>query len=756
MWRWVRIGLQRRTASGEEVPVSRNDRLAVLAALITIIGLAATFLFASGPQFLMPGPLASAHATIEKCSDCHTKSGSGKLSWLHGLVAGDRLADSKACLTCHRMPETAFKPHGASEDVLAESTKRLLKIAAATPVPGSARAQSVAFPTSEVVSRGLYCTTCHQEHQGAGFNLSKITDEQCRSCHVVKFDSFDGHHPTFESYPFKRRTRIIFDHEGHFNKHFPETASKKSARRIPETCSTCHNSSRDKRVMDVAPFEQSCSACHLEQIVGKERVSGPKGVAFLTLPGLDLQTLRKRKAEIGEWPEASEAGLTPFMKVLISRHEPGRTLIGAVGDLNLQDLSGASDTQIRAVAELVWEIKGLFHALIKGAASDVLAGLDVARNGKPGEASMADLVAGLPLDVVVSAHQHWLPNLGTEMARRISSGNHDRSGWITKITESRAGVDSDPANIATSGGGVLQGKQPNSTPGPSRATAEKVDAAPRRANGASTGAGSGGPSSGEPPKAKTADQTDDLLVLTEDEIRTMKGGAKGKAAQAEVVTVPTRPGDAPPPPPAATAGAPRAQMNAAPVLSIQADVDAENWAAYGGWYRQDFAIFYRPSGHKDKFLQSWLAAAGPHAKKGDKSPATAVFDTLVDKEAQGSCAKCHSVDEVPGKGRIVNFSPVTVASKYGRFTNFIHEPHFGILENKGCLACHGLEKDTSYLRSYEHGNPQSVVSNFGAVNKDLCQTCHTRNKTRQDCLLCHKYHVNGAEKPIMSTRIPAR
>ena len=46
--------------------------------------------------------------------------------------------------------------------------------------------------------------------------------------------------------------------------------------------------------------------------------------------------------------------------------------------LNLQDLSGASDAQIKAVTELVWEIKGLFHALISGKASDVLADLNIA------------------------------------------------------------------------------------------------------------------------------------------------------------------------------------------------------------------------------------------------------------------------------------------------------------------------------------------------------------------------------------------
>ena len=147
----------------------RRDRLAVLLALVAVVSLCSVFILSHGTQFLMPGPLASAHGAIEKCSTCHTKSGNGKLSWLHGLTAGDPLADSKACLTCHKMPATAFNAHGASAETLLQSTKRLTKAAAQTPQPQSARAQNAAFPTHDVVARGLYCATCHQEHQGAGF-----------------------------------------------------------------------------------------------------------------------------------------------------------------------------------------------------------------------------------------------------------------------------------------------------------------------------------------------------------------------------------------------------------------------------------------------------------------------------------------------------------------------------------------------------------------------------------------------------------
>ena len=259
----------------------------------------------------------------------------------------------------------------------------------------------------------------------------------------------------------------------------------------------------------------------------------------------------------------------------------------------------------------------------------------------------------------------------------------------------------------------------------------------------------------EQPLEKPADQIDELLFPTEDERRAIK--------DAETAAKPEGPaGDDPADLDSELA---EPQMGVATVPGIESNLDAESWAEYGGWYRQDHAIYYRPTGHKDKFIYSWLSLTGPQASKGDTSPAAAVFDFLTGKEAQGSCAKCHSVDDAQNKGQVVNFSPLSVESKQGSFTNFIHEPHFqavgigqriGILENRGCLTCHDLEKSSAYLKSYERGNLQNFVSNFGEVKKDLCQSCHNNSTARQDCLLCHKYHVNGVITPIMSTKIPTQ
>jgi hypothetical protein len=215
--------------------------------------------------------------------------------------------------------------------------------------------------------------------------------------------------------------------------------------------------------------------------------------------------------------------------------------------------------------------------------------------------------------------------------------------------------------------------------------------------------------------------------------------------------------------PAAAVAAPVAdtvrQSPAVPAArSIETSLDGETWAEYGGWYRQDYAISYRPTGHKDKLLYTWLSLTGPASSKGDKRPAAAVFDALTRTDAQGVCAKCHSVDDRKvagqGVGRQVNFSPMSAAQKQGRFTTFAHEPHFGTMDSRGCTTCHELDKTAAYLDSYKQGDPRTFASNFGAIKKDLCQTCHTAGQARQDCVLCHTYHVNGVVTPIIGTLIP--
>jgi hypothetical protein len=756
---------------------ARRDRIAHWLAVAMVVCLAAILFGTAGLNILMPGPLASAHGGVEVCSACHSNSGTTKLSWLHGFVAGDRAADSKACLTCHKMPETALNAHGAPAEVLKASTVRLTKLAMGKAGAGSPGVQGLLSPMHVGGTRGPFCGTCHQEHQGANFDLRTITNEQCQSCHALRFDHFDQDHPEFSNYPFETRTRIVFDHAGHFGKHYPETAKKEPDKRIPETCSSCHDSRGDKRVMAVAPFEKTCASCHADQITGKQRVSGPKGIAFLALPGLDLETLKKKNAAIGEWPDGSEAMLTPFMKVIISRNDNGRVLLAALEGLNLQDLSQANDTQIKAVADMVWEIKRLLNGLIAGKASDILADLNIVQGTKLSASLVGDLTASIPRDVLLGAQQQWLPNLGSEIAngpmardaqvdskqqdvpapapaanvsddKPEESKNADTASPEDENVETKTGRDP-PACIMRVFGSCLVSKEQSTAANGSEAPPsfdETPDAKSRLLPADPFPKPMRAGLSDLPPSkpivlAANEAQSDELLFPTEDELRELKArnarSARGQPAQS-----------------GAPAGAP--DGDARPVISIDSGVDPETWADIGGWYRQDHTIFYRPTGHKDKFIYSWLFLTGPQAGKDAAAPVAAVFNSFTGKDAPGSCTKCHSVDEVRGKGRIVNFGPLTAASKAGRFTRFIHEPHLTIKDDRGCLTCHTLAKDRTYLKSYEQGEPKTFISNFDPVKRDVCQSCHNSSKARQDCQNCHSYHVNGVTTPAMQTKLPAQ
>src|SRR5262245_56209728 len=182
------------------------------------------------------------------------------------------------------------------------------------------------------------------------------------------------------------------------------------------------------------------------------------------------------------------------MKVMISRNERGRGLIKTVDGLNLQDLSAASNDQIKAVTNLVWEIKRLFYALIKGKASDVLADLNIGGGAKLSANLVADLTASIPRDVIISVHQHWLPNLGTAMADR-----QDAASMAKPSRPARA----NPLTPTKNAPGAVSTKAAVAEP---EAAARKAPSATTKPDGRKEAF-----SATERPQNRAADQTDDLL-----------------------------------------------------------------------------------------------------------------------------------------------------------------------------------------------------------------------------------------------------
>lgn len=810
-------------------------------AAIFVVGCATLALtYAGSAQLLMPGPMTTAHSPLSKCGECHSNIGEGQFGWLHGVIASaNPRKDSEACLTCHKMGPAALNPHGFESDKLNISTNRLKSVAESTPMPAVGRVINAIFPVEDNLEDGVFCATCHQEHQGKQFDLKAMANDKCQTCHTVQFDSFHNGHPKFRNYPFRRRTRIFFDHASHFGEHIPKTLEKNKIAKseIPGVCADCHQVGVDKRHMDVKPFTEICSSCHLGQIVGAERATGPKGIALLTLPGLDIETLRKRKAEIGEWPEQSEAEITPLMKLLIGWDDERKAMLNRLSEVDLLDLSGASDGDISAVEQFVWEVKFVMYALSTARASQILKRLGSATGAHVEPNVIAKLTANMPRDVLINAQREWLPNLMSEIEKR------GPGQWDTSIASSKSG-DTSLSSFRSRGSPVRpvvkrEIERPRSKPKAKSTGGDKSAALPRGAPEkpaaakkepdvkkpapptAGAGVATRAPkNAGKKPVQIDPDQSDTLLEDAEEILREEKK-RRGKQSRIQIkhrITVAQASGglrinelgeivgdtpgggsaeglsrnDAESPanadtqadkktpdrsdsPPTAEADGPAkkqstraltpkpstkraAPANATPSVAATARVagaiDAETWAEFGGWYRQDFAILYKPTGHKDDFMRAWLDFSGRLVGKDKSNLASPVFDLLTADDAQGQCTKCHSVDGGSGESRAINWKPSSISTRASRFTSFAHEPHFGLLGEKGCLTCHDINDAKGHKDTYKGHDPKIFVSNFKPVEQTQCASCHGNNVAREDCLLCHIYHVSDITTPIMDTKLP--
>ncbi len=708
----------------------RRDALSRWIAIACAAGLVLALSLTADRKVLMPGQLAAVHGSQADCQGCHTRAGVGKFAWLPAAVfPSDAKADSKACMTCHKISSHQFNPHNVDTKKLERRTETLRKVSEPGRATMVARLRSYLFSAQVSFPDGIYCATCHKEHQGQNAILAKVTDARCQSCHVIQFDDFQYGHPKFRDYPFRRRTRIQFDHAQHFGKNFSEAVSRKRLTdKAPAQCMDCHTSSKDRKHMAVKPFDQTCSACHLGQITGKARASGPKGLAVFTLPGIDVAALKARGLDVGTWPASSEAELSPLMALLIAIDDRRRKLLRTITKINLLDLSKASDAELKAAATFAWEVKALLNDLIVSKSSRIVERIKQAAGTDLERRSIIRLITALPRAVLIQSQQVWLPNLESELANRAKPED-------LKLTP-----------IAANAAPKKQQQTPTAAP--------KQPAAP-----ATTQAVAGPPPPGQStvgppaPRGSTGGGRWEIDVFGK-----LIKGPQDRAEQRRRLQPESSnpPASTPAANPPANSTTPATASPGASDPSSNLKVDGESWAVFGGWYRGEFAIMYRPAGHRDDFLRTWLnitsrGASGDTAAGGIIKSA---FQFLTAKDTPGQCTKCHSVDKSASGKFTVNWAPSSIASKTSRFTKFLHEPHFGVIGKKGCLTCHAMAKTKPTKSSYKDGNPATFVSNFQKVDKKTCATCHNKSAARQDCTLCHNYHVTKVKSPSLDTTVP--
>lgn len=575
------------------------------------------------PSIITPGNLAAPHKPLNrKCEVCHSTSEREVSAWL--LAAWndkEHSDDSQKCLKCHVLGKNGQMAHGMVPDRLSEITRKKEKT--------ENQKQLVHRVASSLHLKGwpspespLSCASCHREHRGDEYSLKSVGNQKCQICHITVFQTFEDDHPDFAGYPYVRRTRLIFDHNSHMNKHFSE--SEEVAEHAPNTCRSCHALDPSGRFMNISNFEIACAACHEPQILGKGK-AGYKGIPFIAVPGLDVEYLKRSKINIGYWPKDSEVEeIPPFIYLLLMGNSGNPNFKSKIKNLDLLDLSGAEKNQLKVVGELAWAIKKLLYELATDGQQGLRRRLERAMGRVLAEAELSELAAQFPVDLVRAAQEDWFPGLASEIER------------------------------------MEEGRRKS----PQKKKSRK--------------------------KEKNKDK---------------KEGAEEKTT-------------------------------------------AESASIVGGWYRQDFVLFYRPSGHKDRFLKGWLDLTGEdHVVPSDKERPL-IFSVLSDRETPGKCAKCHSIDDMGNGKRVVNWMPKQNVMDLKAFTRFSHGSHFSLLDEEGCLTCHKFAKDSNYATGYKDFDPQTFVSNFVGMPKKLCAECHRERQASNNCLTCHNYHI-GRIKPAV-------
>ncbi len=172
--------------------------------------------------------------------------------------------------------------------------------------------------------------------------------------------------------------------------------------------------------------------------------------------------------------------------------------------------------------------------------------------------------------------------------------------------------------------------------------------------------------------------------------------------------------------------------------------DAERVVA-GGWYTDpvSLSLRYRPTGHADALLTSWIdilaeASGGRHKLAAEKLLSEAMKPT-----AAGMCGSCHSIDRL-GSGQLqVNWLAKQSTSQGAEFTFFSHAPHVLQAELADCTACHRMDQSPEVMNTYTQNDPYLFTPEFHQLTRQDCSECHTSGAAGDNCTQCHRYHAGG-------------
>ncbi|MBF0137392.1 MAG: cytochrome c3 family protein [Magnetococcales bacterium] len=407
-------------------------------------------------EFISPGPLSPFHSSIDNCIICHAAAEKGPRGWIKlALGRPDIQPDNLRCLKCHPLGTHAQSPHSLDPQVLKKLEPKVAEWPDPPPLPVSLHMAAPLLNPDLGRQHPLSCGLCHQEHQGHFMQETWWAQDRCNSCHRKATSRFDQDHPRFVDYPHQEQTSIKFNHRTHFQKHF----HGKLADKAPKNCSVCHPDNGRNNMVSSIHFQPACGTCHIDQI-REVFQSGPKGLKVLSLPPLDLDVLRQRGVAIGEWPGNSDGDLSPFMPGFFHGYPEFETAFAMLNGMDTLNLTTATDSQLTAIATLVWNIKEfVFELLISGRPALAKRWQNLLGE-RPDYHLLAQLSGQMPADLVRSIQKEWFPHLLEEMAmhrqgKPVPIPNPHSATPATDTVEKRGSPDGDKGGLLDSDKGGL-------------------------------------------------------------------------------------------------------------------------------------------------------------------------------------------------------------------------------------------------------------------------------------------------------------
>ncbi|OUS27002.1 hypothetical protein A9Q99_17500 [Gammaproteobacteria bacterium 45_16_T64] len=679
--------------------VKSRKRVATLWLVSLFVGILVLFFSTSNLlEMLSPGPLSISHAEVAGCQDCHNAAGEPISGWLHKALTLNSNNDDQQCLECHALGSNAFEAHSTNEGNFSsinfdKITQQQQWGSADWKIELAGKLNTLRKPSKESTS----CSSCHREHKGKFHPINNFDAQRCHTCHQKKFDAIEESHPEYSNYPSDKPTQIHFDHSAHLENYFYEDEYFDLA---PEGCKQCHETDQTGEWMLSNSFEDTCSGCHLDQILGGNRGSA-KGLAVLTIPELDIAGIEKAGFSIGDWPKWADGEMAPIMKMLLHGHvdNPAHVNPLAVDTITLYDLTDASQQDIENVARLAWDIKELFYDIQRGGTGALLERLDDAFGKRLDQPTLNRLIASLPRDTLINNQKQWFPHLAEEVMnfrrnkreippstvdKNTAPGNYVESDNIVAADTSTNDIDTGLIDIDDESGDILDD--------------DSLD---------------GGNLDDDILGGDDAD--DDILNddLSDDDLSDEEDNGNKAVASDDV------------------------DLNAQ---------NSEDWASSGGWYRDGSSIRYRPIDHADPFFTTWLAVSS----YADNQLHQEIFESLTDKQSVGGCTKCHSLADMSdhSAGKQVHwqsFEPEDITTDFNRFS---HVSHFSLMTDDGCASCHILNEGAESELADTLNQTPKIEQSFLSMTRQTCTQCHQQGRAPANCLTCHQYHAERQGQTI--------